>query len=356
MRVLFRVDSSFVIGTGHVSRCLNLAILLRDKHIHCEFICLRLEGSLIEKILNTGFKVNLLQHRIKGEFNLDHENGTFPLDENFDSQEVVKFLLNNNFDFLIVDHYSLDFSWERAVRNFVKKIFVIDDLANRRHDCDFLLDQNFVAQYQSRYKTLAPKNCKFFFGPKYAIFNKNFEKKRQLKTFKDKPSSILIYFGGSVINNLTQIAIEAVIGLMPELILNIVLSSKNPLYQSIKDRYTNFANVNIYSDLPDLSEIILQSDIGIGAGGTTSLERCFLGMPSIVVSIAENQVEISKALDQIGIIKYLGHFNNVSGKDIQKSLLEILESKNFRCWSTKCFNFMDTSGGDRIVEELLKFN
>src|SRR5699024_12326478 len=134
MRVIFRVDASTKIGTGHVMRCLVLAEQLRKRQAEVRFICCYLPGTLMQFIREQGFEVKPLAYSKK-----DSEHSQDMLDAQTTVEEIKQ---DDSIDYLVVDHYKLDYRWERVVKPFVGNLIVIDDLANRRHDCDCLVDQN----------------------------------------------------------------------------------------------------------------------------------------------------------------------------------------------------------------------
>ena len=148
MQIFVRADSGTDIGTGHIMRCLALAKQLRKMSFCVEFISKKLDGNVIELVKKNGFKIHYLDKKITTKKSL-----------NIDSEQTINKIIKNSKipPFLIVDHYNLDIKWEKKLRVYVKKIIVIDDLANRKHDCDLLIDQNFYNNLKNRYNKLIPK-------------------------------------------------------------------------------------------------------------------------------------------------------------------------------------------------------
>lgn len=148
MRVAFRVDFSLDIGTGHVMRCLTLAEALRNDGMGSRFLSRRHPGHLIETIRGRGFPVEVLLDLTAAQ------EATFPVelrpvhaawlgtDWASDARQSRAVLAGSAVDWLIVDHYALDARWERGLRGCCRRLMIIDDLADREHDCDLLLDQN----------------------------------------------------------------------------------------------------------------------------------------------------------------------------------------------------------------------
>jgi UDP-2,4-diacetamido-2,4,6-trideoxy-beta-L-altropyranose hydrolase len=158
VNVFFRVDSSFQIGTGHLVRCLSLAEAMKQKGAKISFFCRNLKGSLVAQIEARGMRLHLL-----------------PETENIEDVRMALKTENIPGDAWIVDHYGLDAEWESAMRSTVKKILVIDDMADRKHDCDLLVDQNFYRDSEQRYRQLVSRQCISLLGPKYALLNAEFQ-------------------------------------------------------------------------------------------------------------------------------------------------------------------------------------
>jgi len=147
MNILIRVDSSNAIGSGHVMRCLTLADSLREKGCNCQFVCRNHPGNLSALIQEKGYRVTLLPLQ---EFQVEaypHHADWVGADWQIDAKETGSLIatLETPPAWLVIDHYGLDARWETSLRPAVGRIFVIDDLADRTHDCDCLLDQNLVA-------------------------------------------------------------------------------------------------------------------------------------------------------------------------------------------------------------------
>ena len=178
MQVFVRADSGTDIGTGHVMRCLTLAKQLRKMNFCVEFISKKLDGNITELVKKNGFKIHYLDKKI-----------TTKKSSNIDSKQTINKIIKNSKiqPFLIVDHYNLDIKWEREIRAHVKKIIVIDDLANRKHDCDLLIDQNFYNNLKNRYNKLVAKKTVKLLGPEYAMLRDEFLAYRK----KSQPKKVL---------------------------------------------------------------------------------------------------------------------------------------------------------------------
>ena len=196
MRVVFRTDASLNIGTGHVIRCLTLAESLKKRGASCQFVCREIPGNLIDQIRRRGFEV----HALPAEYFVDTDQlqagktGSkksphvtwLGIDWAVDAAQTKERVGGTLVDWIIVDHYALGERWEQKLRSICHKLMVIDDLGNRTHDCDVLLDQNwFGKETNSRYEGLTPANCKTLLGPRFALLNPEYAQLRELMPPRD---------------------------------------------------------------------------------------------------------------------------------------------------------------------------
>ena len=229
---------------------------------------------------------------------------------------------------------------ESKVRPFVGKIFVIDDLANRQHDCDVLLDQNFYINMEHRYDDLVPQHCKLELGPKYALFREEFyETKKHLYQRDGSIKNILVFYGGVDLINETMKALQAIVELnLPNVMINVVVGVGNANKESIEE-YCRHHKFHYHCQVDNMAELMNQADLALGAGGTTTWERCFLGLPSIVTSVAENQETVANDSAVKGYIIYIGKAQNCRKKDIicsinslNKNMLLGMQKKCLKIW------------------------
>ena len=340
MLVAIRVDSSLNIGSGHLMRCLTLAKRLkRDYHAEVHFICRDLEGNLNSLIVDNGFHVHTLPRHFEN-FNLSGYGTWLTVPQEIDAQETAVILQSlGEVQRLIVDSYAIDFQWERKVRPLVHEIFVIDDLANRKHDCDFLLDQNFYLDEDSRYLQLVPKNCKLFLGVRHALLREEFYTARE--NFRQRDGSIqriLIFYGGMDATDETSKALTALLKMrLKNVCVDVVVGSKNLRKFEIRNVCSQYENFHYHEQVDNMAELMNRADISLGAGGATTWERCFLGLPSIVTSVAENQVKGCVDLDKAHLIIYLGSAEEVTSQKIIE-VLQSLRPENLRELQKNCLN------------------
>ena len=261
MNFAFRTDASKKIGNGHVSRCLNLAKELREQGNKCEFILRKQSVDLIKKIKKENFKINILKNELRSKSknskysNTRYSNWLGASWEN-DATQTSNILEEKEIDWLIIDHYGIDKLWEKKLRPYVKKIMVIDDLANRSHDCDLLLDQNLIANLENRYNKIVPKYCNTLLGPKYSLLQREYEDLHLSAPTRDGPvKNILVYFGATDQIKLIKMTILAFLNLnRKDISLNIVISSN--IKRKDKDNLKNYQknkNVKLYSESSSLA-------------------------------------------------------------------------------------------------------
>lgn len=352
MKIIIRADSSFEIGSGHIMRCLTLATELSKRGHIVEFICRELPGNLIQFIRSTGFTVYTLPHNTtlnKKKTIYEFLNETWKEDAKL-TNEILKIV---KAQLVIVDHYAFDEKWEYEIHHYTNQILVIDDLENRKHHCEFLLDQNFYINKKNRYLDLVkPKTIKLF-GPSFALLRDEFllnRKKIQNKSIKN----ILVYFGASDITQETKKVLKALNNLSPsyELIIDVIIGISNPEYEEIVKEFSKYQHISINTQTNDFSSFMKKADLCIGAGGSTTWERCCIGLPSIVIPVAENQIipmsELYKA-NAIILMEANQDFKKYEGKI--KSVLEMPKRDIGKIYQTG-LDMFDGLGVKRVADIL----
>jgi UDP-2,4-diacetamido-2,4,6-trideoxy-beta-L-altropyranose hydrolase len=229
-----------------------------------------------------------------------------------DADDTIQCLLKVALTRLVVDHYAIDARWERKVKNATGvKIMVIDGLGDRAHDCDLLLDQTCSPEGEDRWKYLVPPDCKLFVGPQYALLRPEFiAARRTLRQRDGIVRRVFIAFGGVDELNATGAALDAVLAQnRPDIAVDVVVGMANPHRYELQERCQIFTNITIHIQPSNMAEMMAAADLAIGGGGTMLWERCLLGLPSIVVAIAQNQVMQSRQLAILGAVEYLGLLN-----------------------------------------------
>lgn len=325
MTVVIRVDSSSIIGSGHLMRCLTIAQRYHKEGHIVSFVCRDLEGSLAGLVKEQGFQLYMLPSIDKDD-KLTGYGKWLTVTQVQDATETVTIMQKmDKVDRLVVDSYAIDETWEKIVRPYTNEIFVIDDLANRKHDCDFLLDQNYYLNKEDRYTGLVPKKCQLLLGPQYALLRDEFyEAKAKMKPRGGQLHNILVFYGGVDATDETSKAIQALIGLksngeLSDTEIIVVVGGSNVKKDDIAILCRQ-AGFKFLCQVNNMAELMAEADLMLGAGGTTTWERCFLGLPAIVTAVAENQFQICEDCAVAGIIYYLGHWDEVTVDDICQAI------------------------------------
>lgn len=281
-------------------RCLTLAEALRKNGAECYFICRMHDGHLLEFIRLKGFKVYSLDQEKESE-DYSHWLGASPFQ---DITACIKPLQTIKPDWLIVDHYSLDIAWESALRHYCRKVMVIDDLADRQHDCDILLDQTF-GRSPAEYTSLVAEHCRILCGSRYAILRPEFLLWREYSLQRRQSPqlrNIIISLGGVDNDNITTKILDTLESsyLKKKLNITVVLGKTSPWAKKVTSKAAQIKyKTNVKVDVKNMAELMSNSDLAIGAAGATTWERCCLGLPTIQLVLAENQREIAASLEKI---------------------------------------------------------
>jgi len=289
-KIAFRVDVSGQIGTGHFMRCLTLAEVLKKQGVHICFISRNLPMHLSEMLITKDIELIPLSVNSDAESidELAHASW-LGASQDQDAKATLKSISGQVYDWMIVDHYALDVRWESIVRPNVKKIMVIDDLADRQHDCDILLDQNYYADMQLRYNGKVPAHCQLLLGPNYALLREEFRALReQVQVRNGEVKKVLVFFGGVDVNNYTLGAIEALAEIDVVFQVDVVIGAQHPFKKLIESACASHGYI-CHLQTPHMAKLMAEADLAIGAGGTATWERCCLGLPTLTLCTAKNQ-------------------------------------------------------------------
>lgn len=357
-QIIFRVDASSTMGAGHVMRCLNLATALKQSGAHCRFICRDFGGNLAVRIRREGFEVIVLTGtgalRMNSNQNTADPDASGFKDWEVDAQETIAALGPDRPDWLIVDHYALETRWHQKLRPYCRKIMVIDDLANRKHDCDLFLDQNLTAEMATRYDHLLPASCPRLLGPQFALLQAAYaELHSQCPPRLGPVRRLLVSFGGRDPHGLTVSALSSILDLgRADLLVDLVADEESTRWPLLVEKVRGIPHVQLHPSMDSLARLMLRADLALGAGGVTSWERCCLGLPALVVTTAENQIAIAKELHLRKLIRYLGHHSHLPSRCLHSSLRDVLD-KNLEDWSLRCLASVDGKGAERVADLMM---
>ncbi|MBT8551996.1 UDP-2,4-diacetamido-2,4,6-trideoxy-beta-L-altropyranose hydrolase [Polynucleobacter paneuropaeus] len=362
LKFIFRADASLEIGTGHIMRCLSLAEGLR-KSGSCIFICRDLQGNLSDLIKRRGFKVIKLPPIFpKKKVPTVSWGKLVHTDSIEDANETIASLEGLRADWIIVDHYSLDAAWEMALRGSSHKLMVIDDLANRQHDCDLLLDQT-LGRLASDYQPLVPSGCELKLGPRFALLDSRFSKLRPIslarRAGQNEVKRLLISLGGSDKDGVTKQVLDSLserVNLPADALIKIVLGKYAPDLDLLRKRATCLPwRTEVLVDIDTMPFEIANSDLVIGAGGISSWERACLGAPSLVIPVAENQSSNIRALEESGScisVKKLDS-GKLDSSDFIAKLNEILKPNVIASVRQASYKITEGNGVDLIANYLV---
>ena len=365
--ILIRCDASLLSGTGHVFRCRTLARELQRHGAEVSFMCRSQAGDLIS-VLKQEFAVLALPDQrlaacigLKGRDLYDAWLGCTQDQDAADCLKACARVGIKSVDWVVKDHYGLDWRWEAKLitgltYNAVSpKLFVIDDLADRRHQADLLLDQNyFGSRTENRYQNLVSANCHQLLGPKYALLSPEYALMQPLVPSRTELRRILIFFGGVDSENFTTRALQALLDpALDYLAVDVVMGIQSPNRQEVEELVAIRPNTTLHNPLPSLAGLIARADLAIGAGGATTWERACLGLPSLTTVIADNQLEATIALAKENCIVKLCTAN--FDRKVKHWLHHLTSHPDWICTaSTRCIDFVRGRGVNIVCNHLMK--
>jgi UDP-2,4-diacetamido-2,4,6-trideoxy-beta-L-altropyranose hydrolase len=327
VNVFVRTDASCRIGTGHLMRCLALAQVLQQRGAGVSFVMREVPAALTETIEGLGFKLFRLPEV------LPREEGWLGVPRDTDALQTAAVLeAQGNADWLVIDHYGIDYLWEERVRTTNFKILVIDDLAQAKHSCDVLLNQNLLTDAQARYRPLVPETCRLLTGPRFALLREEFHACRaSLHRDFGQVRNLLVFLGGADPEGVSLRVLNVLDALRPrEFEVTAVLGATSPHRATIERAYAERAGFQVIVQSSNMAQLMAAADLAIGAGGVSTWERCCLGLPSITIAIAENQLEVSKAAAAAGAFLYLGSSAEISDDQLVASLKVMIGNGSLR--------------------------
>jgi len=371
MKIAFRVDASLQMGSGHVMRCLTLADALKAQGADCQFISREHSGHLLEVIRQRGYKVNsLVAHAQPAQAAIKSivKEALSPKQElahaawlgttwQTDAQESAAILADLQPDWLVVDHYALDQRWEEALTPHCRQLLVIDDLADRPHHCDLLLDQN-LGRKPEHYGPLVPEKCQVLTGPQYALLRPEFAALRpySLQRRKVQPAlrQLLITMGGVDQPNATGQVLQALktCTLPQEFRITVVMGLIAPWLQNVRELATQMPwPTEVVVNVNDMALRMADSDLAIGAAGSTSWERCCLGLPTLMVVLAENQQAGAQALEAAHAARLIGSVSDVATQ-LPHAVQELIDSTHPARMSLAASAITNGQGVEKILKAM----
>lgn len=361
LRIAFRTDASLQMGSGHVMRCLTLADALRTKGAQCHFISRAHPGHLIEVIRQRGYTVDSLvavaQQTKAAIKNGPAHSAWLGNTWETDAQETATVLASLQPDWLVVDHYALDQPWEAALQPHYKKLLVIDDLADRPHLCNLLLDQNLGRQPQD-YAGLVNTHCKVLTGPQYALLRPDFAAQRlyslQRRQTQTSIGRLLITMGGVDQDNATGQVLQALKAcvLPADCRITVVMGLTAPWLQSVRELAAQMPwPTEIVVNVNDMAQRMADSDLAIGAAGSTSWERCCLGLPTLIAVLAENQQLGAQAMEAAHAAHLIGAVGDIATQ-LPLAVAELIDPACRSRMSLAASAITDGRGIDKVLSAM----
>ena len=339
MQFLFRSDASIGIGTGHIVRCATLAQYLVQAGHEVQFLAREVRGNLNGWLEAQGFSVTRLP-----------EMGNNSIAEIDDAGASRSALQVQHYDWIVVDHYGLGVTWEEATAAVATRMFVIDDLG-RPHHCNLLLDQNYHNSIHDFYRNKVPAGCELLLGPQFALVRPEFARLRpvSLSRRSGELSRILVSMGGSdPLNETTKVLNGIAAAKRSSLSVDVVIGSTNPHIDAVEVACGGLSDVTLHLQTSRMAELMTAADCAIGAAGSTTWERCVLGLPALVTILAPNQAPIAQAVGAIGGHHVIGWHDALTVEDYADAV-RALNGQNLNHMSKVAASICDGNGAARVV-------
>ncbi len=303
LRIAFRTDANQQIGTGHFMRCLTLADEMRRSADDICFVAKALPLYLQQMLTERGFQyIALPETKVTQQTDELPHAAWLTTSQAKDAEQTLAVLGASTWDWLVVDHYALDHRFETSLRTLCKHVMAIDDLADRVHNCDVLLDQNYCEDQAQRYIGKVPAHCRLMLGPSFALLRPEFKATRdKVQVRTGKVNNILVFFGGVDADNLTGQVLDMLIRLNLVVQVNVVIGNQHPQKEMIQLLCKQHSYI-CHVQTNQMASLMAEADLAIGAGGTAVWERCSMGLPSVCIVTAENQRQQLQYLQSAGLV------------------------------------------------------
>lgn len=359
MKIAFRADASVQMGTGHVMRCLTLARELTRRGHECRFVCRDLKGHMGQAISDAGFELVLLPAP-EPDFIPDASDPVHAAwaGAPWDVDAVQTRAGTRDADWLVVDHYAFDARWQSGAREDATKLAVIDDLADRPHVADLLLDQN-LGRVAQDYDGLVPDHCTRLIGPRYVLMRPEFAQLRDQSLSRRAGADfkhILVSMGGVDSDDATSQVLD-VLSKSPLPVgchITVVMGRNAPWLDRVRSHAQLMpCQTDVVVDMADMASLMVSSDLAIGGAGGTSWERCCLGLPSLLLVLADNQAPAARAMDNMNVAVLLG---DIRTDDWQSKFADILAkstaAQSVAHLSMEAIELLDGTGCAKCADEL----
>lgn len=363
MNIVIRVDASLQMGSGHVVRCLTLAEGFRIRKFNVSFLSQRLPGHFISQFEARGFPVGSLP-ALENDLCVLERDSAVPhahwlgVDWQHDARHAANVLstMNRPFDWLVVDHYALDIRWEDAMRPYANHIMAIDDLANRAHNCDLLLDQ-ICTEDLLRYEGLLPGRCRKLFGSKYALLRPEFSAARSHPEFPKEfvnNNIVHVFFGTSDKEGHTMRFSRLLLEHFPDLRLKIAVGGSFIHQGSLSDMASQFGERVVWQQgVTDMAAHMRDCSLAVGTPGMSTWERACMGLPAAHLTNAASQVDILLSLKESGFCELLGHVGSITDEAFVAGMENFLgERQRLVHMRQLGLESVDGKGVERVIDAI----
>jgi len=338
--LVVRTDGGPDIGAGHLMRCLALAQAWKARGGDATFITCCESAQLRQRLLNEGMQVVTIKR---------------PHPDPMDCQTTSEVLRAFSRAWVVLDGYHFDPEYQRQIRNGGQRLFVIDDTAHLEHyHADIVLNQNINANllnYSSEPNTL------FLLGTQYALLRPEFLSRAASRIkIPGIARKVLITLGGADADNQTLKVIQAVKQIdIAGFKAVVVVGANNPHRPQLQgESRDSTVPIEIVTNATNMDDLMAWADLAVSGGGSTCWELAFMGLPALVIILADNQRAVAEGLDEAGIVVNLGWYKDLATTDIAQALVSLAGAANERTeMCRRGRELVDGKGNDRVLTELL---
>jgi UDP-2,4-diacetamido-2,4,6-trideoxy-beta-L-altropyranose hydrolase len=334
-------------------RCLSLAEALASRGVEVHFFSRHVTEQLCSVVSARGYHLKRLARPPAAVADDLPHSSWLGTSQTADADEFVD-LACAAFDWVVVDHYSLDARWEAAVRSCAAAVLAIDDVADRHHDCDLLVDQNLYSDPEARYRTRVAAHCRLLLGPTYALLRPEFTTLRRSIAPRDgRVRNVLVTLGGTDARNLTLMTIRALhsVGMQGRRV-DVIIGAAHAARSTIEEA-CRVGGFHCHVQPSGIARLMAEADLAIGAAGSTSWERCCLGVPAICITDGENQIAIADGLAAAGAVVNLGDGSAVGEDALARQLAALLSDRErLGSLSRAAYALVDGLGTRRVCSTM----
>lgn len=334
--LVIRADAGARMGTGHVMRCLALAQAWKKLNRDVFLVAAHISPLMGLRIVQDGV----------GVLRIDALVGTAE-----DAQATIDLARQHGAAWVVIDGYQFGADYQRRLKEAGCRVLFVDDYGHARHYCaDLVLNQNLSACEE--WYTNRESYTRLLLGTKYVLLRQQFSVYRNWQ--REIPAvarKVLVTLGGGDPDNVTSKVIEAVGGLEVE--VKIVVGGSNPNIEKIKADQRKLRRSELITDAKNMPDLMAWADVAVSAGGTTSWELAFMGLPAVLLVLADNQRGIAEGLDSAGVARNLGWHMDASESTIRRVLGQILLDSAWRETSSQAARrLVDGRGVSEVVRAM----